>query len=73
MEVQHTVVCSKHCCCLEAGEFSSFRFSKFQALVEDIIIIIISSSSSSSSSISIIIIIIITYLFIPFDISDRAS
>jgi hypothetical protein len=65
MEVQHTVACSKHCCCLDAGEFSLFRVSKFQALVEDIIIIIISSSSSSSSSSTSISIIIITDLFIP--------
>jgi hypothetical protein len=35
MEVQQTVACSKHCCCLDAGEYSLFRVSKFQALVQD--------------------------------------
>jgi hypothetical protein len=62
MDVQHTVAFSKHCCCLDAGEYSLFRVSKFQALVADIIIIII------LIIIIIIIIIIITDLFIRLDI-----
>jgi len=43
MEVQHTVTCSKHCSCLDTGEYSLFKVSKFQAFVEDIIIIVIIS------------------------------
>ena len=64
MEVQHSVARSKHCCCSNDGEYSLFRVSKFQTLVEDIIIIIIISISISISIIIVVVVVVVVIIII---------